>query len=592
MEQNKEDFGTSYKTLEQCEKRKGGFRGSMFIFIMVGLENMGFVANMASMVLYFLMVMHFDLAGSANTLTNLMGSIYLLSVFGGFISDTYLTRLNTCLIFGTIEILALGMFAIEAHVKELQPEMCGAPPCLKGGGKALMFYSSLCLLALGAGAMRGAIPALGGDQFDQKDPKGRKALSSFFNWLLLSTTIGSSIGVTVIIWISMNKGWDLGFFIITLATLVGFIVLALGKPYLHIETPGDSPLLRVIQVLVVAFRNRRLLLPESSGELYDTNEETALEEEKLPHTNQFRLLDKAAILREGCPMGPWRVCTVTQVEEVKILTKLLPILGSTILLNTCLAQLQTFSVQQGTLMDLHLGSFKVPAPSIPVIPLLFMAILIPFYEMIFVPLARKFTKHPAGITQLQRVGVGLFLSVISMVVAGLVEVKRRNQAIKDPTNPISLFWLSFQYGIFGVADMFTLIGLLEFYYKEASSGMRSLSTSFTYLSLSIGYFLSSIFVDLINSVTKRVTSSKQGWLEGQDMNKNNLNLFYWFLAILSCLNFFNYLFWASWYKYKTDAPAFELKEKEKSLSGTSPFLKVETRPASAVNKQNGVTPAI
>lgn len=231
-------------------------------------------------------------------------------------------------------------------------------------------------------------------------------------------------------------------------------------------------------------------------------------------------------------------------------------------MNTCLAQLQTFSLAQGNIMDLHLGSYKFPAASIPVIPLLFISILLPFYEYIFVPFARKISGHPSGITQLQRVGVGLVLSAISMAVAGFVEVKRRNQSLLDPKNPISLFWLSFQYGIFGIADMFTFVGLLEFFYREAPVGMRSLSTSFTYISLSFGYFLSSVFVDIINSVTEKVTPSKLGWLHGLDLNKNNLNLFYWFLAILSCLNFINYLYWATWYKYKVEeteaSPTFGL----------------------------------
>lgn len=136
-------------------------------------------------------------------------------------------------------------------------------------------------------------------------------------------------------------------------------------------------------------------------------------------------------------------------------------------MNTCLAQLQTFSVSQGSVMSKKLGSFEVPSPSIPVIPLFFLCVLIPIYEFIFVPFARKITNHPSGVTQLQRVGVGLVLSSISMAVAGIIEVKRRDQAIKDPSKPISLFWLSFQYAIFGVADMFTLIGLLEFFYREA-----------------------------------------------------------------------------------------------------------------------------
>lgn len=72
---------------------------------MVALENMGFVANMVSLVLYFWLKLHFELSDAANTLTNLMGSAFLLSVIGGFISDTYINRFHTCLIFGTVEIL-------------------------------------------------------------------------------------------------------------------------------------------------------------------------------------------------------------------------------------------------------------------------------------------------------------------------------------------------------------------------------------------------------------------------------------------------------------------------------------------------------
>lgn len=202
-------------------------------------------------------------------------------------------------------------------------------------------------------------------------------------------------------------------------------------------------------------------------------------------------------------------------------------------------------------MDSHVGKkLKFPSASIPVIPLVFMIILIPIYDQIFVPLVRKFTKHPSGITQLQRVGVGLVLSALSMAIAAIVEVKRRNAALKDPLKPISLFWLSYQYGIFGIADMFTLVGLMEFFYREAPAGMKSLSTSFAWISLSLGNFLSSVLVQAINGVSKRIAPSKQGWLHGADINKNNLNLFYWFLAVLSMLNFFHYLYWASWYKYK------------------------------------------
>ncbi|RZB43053.1 Protein NRT1/ PTR FAMILY 4.3 isoform B [Glycine soja] len=441
------------------------------------------------------------------------------------------------------------MLTVQAALDHLHPDFCGKSSCVKGG-IAVMFYSSLYLLALGMGGVRGSLTAFGADQFGEKNPQEAKALASYFNWLLLSSTLGSIIGVTGVVWVSTQKAWHWGFIIITVASSIGFLTLALGKPFYRIKTPGQSPISRIAQVIVVAFKNRKLPLPESNEELYEVYEEATLE--KIAHTNQMRFLDRASILQENIESQPWKVCTVTQVEEVKILTRMLPILASTIIMNTCLAQLQTFSVQQGNVMNLKLGSFTVPAPSIPVIPLLFMSILIPLYEFFFVPFARKITHHPSGVTQLQRVGVGLVLSSISMTIAGIIEVKRRDQGRKDPSRPISLFWLSFQYAIFGIADMFTLVGLLEFFYREAPVTMKSLSTSFTYLSMSLGYFLSTIFVDVINAVTKRVTPSKQGWLHGLDLNQNNLNLFYWFLAILSCLNFFNFLYWASWYKYKAE----------------------------------------
>ncbi|XP_062085739.1 protein NRT1/ PTR FAMILY 4.5-like [Humulus lupulus] len=535
---------------ESQDKGKGGFNACKFIFVLAAFENMGFIANMVSLVMYFVGVMYFDIAGASNTLTNLMGTTFLLSLVGGFISDTYLSRLSTCLIFGALEILALVLMTIQAGTHHLQPEVGSGVK----GGVAVLFYGSLYLLALGSGGVRGSLPPLGADQFDDHNPKEAKGLATFFNWFLLSITVGATIGVTVIVYMNTEVGWQWGFMISTFAAFLGFIVLAFGKPYYRLRPAGESPLLSIIKVIVVSIKNRGLSIPENPTELYEIKDKDSLStKENLSHTNQFRCLDKAAILPNNSEPGPWNVCSVTQVEEVKILTRMLPILASTILMNTCLAQLQTFSVEQGSLfMDRHIGSKEIPAPSVPIIPLVFMSILLPMYEYIFVPFARKITGNPTGITQLQRVGVGLVLSAVSMTVAGLVEMKRRNQAHRDPLNPISIFWLSFQYGIFGIADMFTLVGLLEFFYKEAPASMKSLSTSFTWLTLSFGYFLSTIFVNVINAVTKRVTPSKQQWLRGLDLNSSNLHLFYWFLAILSCLNFFLYLWAAVWYKYKSE----------------------------------------
>jgi len=219
-------------------------------------------------------------------------------------------------------------------------------------------------------------------------------------------------------------------------------------------------------------------------------------------------------------------------------------------MNTCLAQLQTFTVQQSTTMNAKIGGFKVPGASLPVIPLLFMFVLIPLYDRVFVPVARRVTGIPTGIRHLQRIGIGLVLSAASMAVAGFVETRRKSVAVEhnmvDSTEPLpmSVFWLGFQYGIFGAADMFTLIGLLEFFYAESSAGMKSLGTAIAWCSVAFGYFTSTVVVEVVNKVSG-------GWLASNNLNRDKLNYFYWMLSVISVVNFGFYLLCASWYTYKT-----------------------------------------
>lgn len=247
-------------------------------------------------------------------------------------------------------------------------------------------------------------------------------------------------------------------------------------------------------------------------------------------------------------------CTVQQVEDVKIVLKVLPIFACTIMLNCCLAQLSTFSVEQAATMNTKLGSLMVPPASLPVFPVIFIILLAPIYDHIIIPFARKVTKSETGITHLQRIGVGLLLSIVAMAVAAVVEIKRKrvatNTGLLDSTKPLplSFFWIAFQYLFLGSADLFTLAGLLEFFFTEAPIRMRSLATSLSWASLAMGYYLSTVIVSIVNNVTG--SSSHTPWLSGSNLNHYHLDRFYWLMCALSGLNFLHYLFWAIRYKYR------------------------------------------
>lgn len=160
-----------------------------------------------------------------------------------------------------------------------------------------------------------------------------------------------------------------------------------------------------------------------------------------------------------------------------------------------------------------------------------------------------------GITHLQRIGTGLVLSILAMAVAALVEMKRKQVAIrsrlinsKEPL-PITFLWVSLQYLFLGSADLFSLAGLMDFFFTEAPFSMRSLATSLSWASLAMGYYLSSVLVNLINCITGSFHHTP--WLYGSNLNHYHLERFYWFMCILSGLNFLFYLFWAQRYRYKT-----------------------------------------
>ena len=176
-----------------------------------------------------------------------------------------------------------------------------------------------------------------------------------------------------------------------------------------------------------------------------------------------------------------KVCTVNDVEEAKAVLRLLPIWASSLGYAIVFAQTSTFFTKQGATLDRTIfPCFEIPAASLQFFGGLAMVFFIPVYDCIFVPIARAITTKPFGITMLQRIGTGMLLSIVCMVVAALIEIKRLKTAkeyglvdMPDVTIPMSVWWLLPQYVLSGIADVFTMIRLQEFFYDQVSTELRS-----------------------------------------------------------------------------------------------------------------------
>lgn len=67
-------------------------------------EMMAIAAVGNNLITYVFNEMHFPLSKSANIVTNFIGTVFLLSLLGGFLSDSYLGNFRTMLIFGFVEL--------------------------------------------------------------------------------------------------------------------------------------------------------------------------------------------------------------------------------------------------------------------------------------------------------------------------------------------------------------------------------------------------------------------------------------------------------------------------------------------------------
>ena len=240
-------------------------------------------------------------------------------------------------------------------------------------------------------------------------------------------------------------------------------------------------------------------------------------------------------------------CDLAEIEETKAVFRLVPIWMSCLVYAIVNAQASTFFIKQGATMDRSISpGFLVPSATFQSFINISIVIFIPIYDRVLVPAARSFTQIPSGITMLQRIGTGIFLSIIAMVVAALVETKRLQTAKDDLTIPMSVWWLVPQYVIYGVADVFTMAGLQEFFYDQVPSELRSVGMALNLSIFGAGNFLSSFMISVIDRVTSQ--SGQTSWFDN-NLNKGHLDYFYWLLASLSLIGFAFYLGFTKSYVY-------------------------------------------
>lgn len=559
--------------------KSGGWVAGIIILLNQGLATLAFFGVGVNLVLFLTRVLQQNNAEAANNVSKWTGTVYIFSLVGAFLSDSYWGRYKTCAIFQVIFVIGLVSLSLSSYIFLIRPKGCGDEQTPCGSHSSLqisLFYISIYMVALGNGGYQPNIATLGADQFDEEDPKEGHSKVAFFSYFYLALNLGSLFSNTILGYFEDEGMWALGFWVSAGSALAALVLFLGGTTrYRHFK-PSGNPLPRLCQVIVSATKKWRVEMPPRSEDLYDIdgNDCSMNGNRKILYTHGFKFLDRAAFIssrdideqKQG-RYSPWRLCPVTQVEEVKCILRLLPIWLCTIIYSVVFTQMASLFVEQGAAMKTTVSNFRIPPASMSSFDILSVAVFIFLYRRVLDPLASKLRKkNSKGLTELQRMGIGLVIAIMAMLAAGIVECYRLKYANKDCTHcegasSLSIFWQVPQYAFIGASEVFMYVGQLEFFNAQAPDGLKSFGSALCMTSISLGNYVSSLLLTMVMKIS--TVDHMPGWVPG-NLNKGHLDRFYFLLAGLTTMDLVVYVACAKWYKcIELEGKCGESNEQEK-----------------------------
>ncbi|CAA6669676.1 unnamed protein product [Spirodela intermedia] len=484
-----QDGSVDFKGRPAVKAKTGGWTAGFLILVNQGLATLAFFGVGVNLVLFLTRVIQQSNADAANSVSKWTGTVYLFSLVGPS--------------------SGLVMLSLSSYLFLVKPTGCGNGRELcepHTAAETGLFYLSIYMVALGNGGYQPNIATFGADQFDEEDSREAHSKVSFFSYFYLALNLGSLVSNTFLSYFQDQGSWALGFWASAGSAFLGLALFLAGTPATATSSPAATP---------------------SHG------------------SRRWWRLHR----RNG--RDPWRLCTVTQVEEVKCVLRLLPIWLCTIIYSVVFTQMASLFVEQGAAMKTLVGSFRIPPASMSAFDIVSVAVFIFFYRRLLHPLVCRLKNDPKGLTELQRMGVGLIIAITAMVSAGIVEHFRLKYGSAEclhhceNSSSLSIMWQIPQYVLIGASEVFMYVGQLEFFNSQAPDGLKSFGSALCMTSISLGNYVSSILVTIVMDITAR--GDKPGWIPG-NLNRGHMDRFYFLLAAMTSVDFVIYLACARWYK--------------------------------------------
>ncbi|KAK3091507.1 hypothetical protein FSP39_020322 [Pinctada imbricata] len=532
-------------------------------------ERLTYYSVVANIVLYCTSTLKLPSTDASTVSLVFSGTVYLIPLIGGYVSDTVAGKFNTILGSGLLYVIGMVLLPVSAidYEELFGDDDDGLSYSLSVEMRRVFFFCGLAFIALGTGGIKANVGPFGAQQVNDLGPK---AVQSFFNWFYWFINAGASIAYLGVAYVQQNISFAVGFLVPLISMILALIIFAAVRSrYIHIP-PSGSILQNSIGVCCA-----------TKCQSFDRAREKGYSEE--------------------------------MVDGVNSVLKMLPIFVFIILFWAIYAQMQSTFFLQGERMDVHIGSVLMPVAALNVFNNFIIMLTIPIMDRLVYPLLSKYGRNP---TQLQRIGkysnrdwnscesrnkqdsevrpgvqgesaspvcmqhpsqqfhdnfsnsmivsiyisgFGFILAGLSVVVAGVVEIYRKeelsesggmSQVLAGETfnaSTLSVFLQVPQFALVGAGEVFSSISGYEFAYSQAPEFMQGVVMGMFLMTNGIGFYVSEAILNIVRAVTG--TIPPESWYPDELNDGKAENLFF-LLAGLMVVNVFIFIFIAKCYKYR------------------------------------------
>lgn len=524
------------------QRSRGLNKPCILLIVVAGMERFAFKGVVSNLVTYLTDVVKMSNSTAAKTVNSWCGLTSMLALLVAPLADSYWYRYSTILASSFLYIIGLLALTSTALVGTWIPED-------RTSGSSFLFWS-LYLISLGLGGYNPSLQAFGADQLETeedlpctKDEKNPDSKSLFFQWWYFGICSGSLLGVTVMSYIQDTSGWGIGFAIPTIVMIASIAFFSCGSRFYTYRQDRDvnwktlETIVQAIKAITSKMMNCGINLPAN----------------KSSHVIELELQEKP-LCRDTKDLAENHKSGIYLPESIKVVLRLFPIWTMLLMFAVIFQQPATFFTKQGMTMKRNIGrNLLIPPAMLQSAITVSIIVLMPLYDKVLIPFTRLITRKEKGINVMQRMGIGMVLSIIAMVIAALVEKKRLSISSKlesqSETVPLSIFWLLPQYIILGIADIFTVVGMQEFFYGEVPIRMRTMGIALYSSVFGVGSFMSAFLIWLIEIFTS--SGGRQGWFS-DDMREARLDKYYWLLALSSTFSLLLYMLLCKYYKSRSE----------------------------------------